>query len=153
MLRLWTYPKISFRFRDTDTWSCPEVQVKIYIVIFGCVKSKISDDIHNGALQQWWTNCTKNWWLALFWLVCWRSSRNSSHSMKNWKTMENQEKSQNTRNTTIDQGRSRVFYTNKKVKPLKNNKTKKTTINIRKPPSENHLFFYTQKNNETIENH
>ena len=60
-------------------------------------------------------------------------------------TMENQEKSQNTRNTTIDQGRSRVFYTNKKVKPLKTKKTKKTTINIRKPPSENHVFFYTKK--------
>ena len=36
---------------------------------------------------------------------------------KPWKTKKNQEKSQNTRNTTIDQGRSRVFYTNKKVKP------------------------------------
>ena len=60
-------------------------------------------------------------------------------------TMENQEKSQNTRNTTIDQGRSRFFYTNKKVKPLKNKKTKKTTINIRKPPSENHVFLHTKK--------
>ena len=58
--------------------------------------------------------------------------------------MENQEKSQNTRNTTIDQGRSRVFYTNKKVKPLKTKKTKKTTINIRKPPSENYVFLAVQ---------
>ena len=72
---------------------------------------------------------------------------------KPWKTKKNQEKSQNTRNTTIDQGRSRVFYTNKKVKPLKTKKTKKTTINIRKPPSENHVFFTHKKTMKTIENH
>ena len=29
---------ISFRFRDTDTGSCPEVKAKIHIVIFGFVK-------------------------------------------------------------------------------------------------------------------
>ena len=40
--------------------------------------------------------------------------------MKNWKTMENQEKSQNTRNTTIDQGRSRVFLHKQKSKTFKN---------------------------------
>ena len=39
--------------------------------------------------------------------------------MKNWKTMENQEKSQNTRNTTIDQGRS-SFVHKQKSKTLKN---------------------------------
>ena len=39
--RLWTQPKISFRFRGSDTWSCPEVHLKICIVIFRCVKSSL----------------------------------------------------------------------------------------------------------------
>ena len=39
---------------------------------------------------------------------------------KPWKTKKNQEKSQNTRNTTIDQGRSRVFLHKQKSKTFKN---------------------------------
>ena len=45
----------------------------------------------------------------------------------------------------MDQGRSRVFLHKQKVKPLKTKKTKKTTTNIRKPPSENHVFFTRTK--------